>query len=152
MSCIQHYDIKSSSPTLLLGNLICDISSLTAYVQKGTYLGFQIQIVNIATERLLDLIHGYLARVNLVQKGEGKAPLPCSQPEQKSDQKHKFDKKNGEMCSSVLCQLSHQLSRASFVRFAAALFAISASTAAIAVEIDADTGLAEVVFEQSTSR
>ena len=60
--------------------------------------------------------------------------------------------KNGEMCSSVFCQLSHQLSRASFVRFAAALFAISASTAAIAVEIDADTGLAEVVFEQSTSR
>ena len=120
--------------------------------EKGTYLGFQIQIVNIATERLLDLIHGYLARVNLVQKGEGQAPLPCCQPEQKSDQKHKFDKKNGEMCSSVLCQLSHQLSRASFVRFAAALFAISASTAAIAVEIDADTGLAEVVFEQSTSR
>ena len=68
MSCIQHYDIKSSSPTLLLGNLICDISSLTAYVQKGTYLGFQIQVVNIATERLLDLAHADLGGVNLAEK------------------------------------------------------------------------------------
>ena len=56
------------------------------------------------------------------------------------------------MFECVSTQVSYQLSRASFVRFAAALFAISASTAAIAVEIDADTGLAEVIFEQSTSR
>ena len=55
------------------------------------------------------------------------------------------------MFECVSTQVSHQLSKASFVRFASA-FAMSASTPAIAVKIDADTGLVEVIFEQSTSR